>query len=544
MNETPADPTALRPPAGLVQKFATVGAATLSSRLLGFARETLMAAALGAGPIADAFYAAFRFPNLFRRLFAEGAFNAAFVPLFAREIEAGGLDGARKFSEEVFGILFTVLLGLTILMELAMPLLVRTIIAPGFDDPDKFAITVAMSAIMFPYLMCMSLTAMMSGILNSLHRYFAAAIAPVFLNVILIGVLGYGLFQGGEPRQIAYSLAWGVLAAGLLQLLIVVTAVRRAGIVIGFRLPRMTPSVKRLLVLALPAAVTGGITQINLVIGQMIASGKPGAISVLQYADRVYQLPLGVVGIAVGVVLLPELARALKAGHMREAANLQNRSLEFALFLTLPAAGALLVMAPEIVRVLYERGAFSPETTRSVASALAIFGHGQPPIVMIKAFTPGFFAREDTRTPMVFAGISVAVNVTLALTLFPHIAEAGIATAESCAGWVNAMLLLATLIRRGHWEGDPGLIRRIPRIVLATAVMAGALQLAIGYADPFLRPQSPLLVQVPALGMLILGGMIIYFGLVFAIGGADMGMIRRNLNRDRTARAAARGEGK
>ncbi|MGN6551102.1 MAG: murein biosynthesis integral membrane protein MurJ [Pararhizobium sp.] len=525
----------------LVSKFATVGAATLGSRLLGFARETLMAAALGAGPMADAFYAAFRFPNLFRRLFAEGAFNAAFVPLFAKEIEAGGVDGAKRFSEEVFGILFTVLLGLTIVMELAMPLLVATIIAPGFDDAAKIHLTIRLAIVMFPYLMCMSLTAMMSGILNSLHRYFAAAIAPVFLNIVLIGVLGYGIAIGMGPRAIAHAMAFGVLVAGILQLLVVYIGVRQAGIRIGIRRPRMTPSVWRLLALALPAAATGGITQINLVIGQMIASAKPGAISVLQYADRVYQLPLGVVGIAVGVVLLPELARALKAGHMRDAANLQNRSLEFALFLTLPAAGALLVIAPQIVRVLYERGAFSPTTTHSVAAALSIFGLGLPAFVMIKAFTPGFFAREDTRTPMVFAGISVLVNVTLALTLFPRIAEAGIATAEACAGWLNAVMLLTTLIRRGHWQLDAALIRRVPRIAVAVVVMALGLAFALRYAEPYLTPQSPLLVQAPALGTLILGAMVVYFVLVFAIGGADMSMIRRNLDRDRTAKAAARG---
>ena len=273
----------------------------------------------------------------------------------------------------------------------------------------------------------------------------------------------------------------------------------------------------------------------------MIASSKPGAISVLQYADRVYQLPLGVVGIAVGVVLLPELARALKAGHMRDAANLQNRSLEFALFLTLPAAAALWVMAPEIVRVLYERGAFSPAITHSVARALAIFGLGLPAFVMIKAFTPGYFAREDTRTPMVFAGISVVVNVTLALTLFPRIAEAGIATAEAGAGWINAMLLLTTLVRRGHWARDAHLLRRLPRLVLSALVMALALYLAIGYARPYLRPQSSILVQVPALACLIVGAMIVYFAIAFAIGGADLGMIRRNLDRDRAARKTTQG---
>jgi putative peptidoglycan lipid II flippase len=516
----------------LVKKFATVGGATLASRVLGFSREAMMAAVLGAGPVADAFYAAFRFPNLFRRLFAEGAFNAAFVPLFSKEIEANGPDGARRFSEEVFGILFSILLGLTILMELAMPLLVRTIIAPGFSD-DRAALTTALSVIMFPYLMSMSLTAMMSGILNSLHKYFAAAIAPVFLNVILIGVLAYALYNGVDRRAAGHLMAWGVLAAGVVQLTIVTVAVRRNGIAIRLRRPRMTPAVWRLLALALPAAVTGGITQINLVIGQMIASSKPGAISVLQYADRVYQLPLGVVGIAVGVVLLPELARALKSGHMVEAANLQNRSVEFALFLTLPAAGALLVMSEAIVRVLYERGAFSVDTTHSVAAALAVFGLGLPAFVMIKAFTPGFFAREDTRTPMRFAAISVAVNVALALTLFPIIYEAGIATAEATAGWLNAMMLLFTLIRRGHWARDEGLIRRVPRLFVATAIMAVALHFGVEAMAPWLAPQASLLTQASALALLIAGAMIIYFGVAFGIGGADMGMIRRNIARGR-----------
>jgi putative peptidoglycan lipid II flippase len=518
----------------LVRKFATVGAATLASRFLGFGREALMAAALGAGPMADAFYAAFRFPNLFRRLFAEGAFNAAFVPLFAREIEAGGVEGAKRFSEEVFGILFTILLALTILMEFAMPLVVRFLIAPGFvSDPDKFDTTVALSTVMFPYLMCMSLTAMMSGILNSLHRFFAAAIAPVFLNVILIGVLAWSLLAGMNGLAVAQNLSWGVLAAGVLQLSIVMVAVRQAGIAIGFRRPRLTPRVKRLLWLALPAAITGGITQINLVIGQMIASSKEGAIAVLQYADRVYQLPLGVVGIAVGVVLLPELARALKAGHMREAATIQNRSVEFALFLTLPAAAALLVISDDIVRVLYERGAFSVATTDKVAGALAVFGLGLPAFVMIKAFTPGYFAREDTRTPMIFAGIAVAVNVTLALTLFPLIAEAGIAAAESTAGWVNAVLLLTTLVRRGHWGGDRALMKRIPLLVVSAAVMALCLHFASGFLSPWLRPTSPLLTQTGALFVMIAGAMIVYFGLAFATGGADIVMLRRNLARSR-----------
>jgi putative peptidoglycan lipid II flippase len=523
----------------LVKKFATVASGTLMSRVLGFTREMLMAAAVGTGPVADAFYAAFQFPNTFRRLFAEGAFNAAFVPLFAKEIEANGVDGAKRFSEEVFGVLFTALLAITIVMELSMPLLVRYAIAPGFaDDPEKLSVTVALATIMFPYLICMSLGAMMAGMLNSLRRYFAAAVAPVFLNIILIGVLAYAWYEGMDGPAVGYGLAWGVLAAGIVQLAIVWVAVRHAGVSIGFRRPRLTANVKRLLWLALPAAITGGITQINTLIGTAIASGGEGAVSSLSLADRVYQLPLGVVGIAVAIVLLPELARALKAGNLVEASNLQNRSVEFTLFLTLPAAAALLVMSEPIVRVLYERGAFTAEDTLLVARILAIFGLGLPAFVLIKAFTPGYFAREDTRTPMIFAAISVAVNVSTALWLFPSMGAPGIATASAIAGWVNAALLLGVLIRRGHWGSDAGLNKRIPRLILASAVMAGAIWAAVAYLGPQLASASPVYTQAATLAVIVAGAMLVYFAAAFGLGGADIGMIRRSVRRRGDASAA------
>jgi putative peptidoglycan lipid II flippase len=516
----------------LVKKFATVASGTLMSRVLGFTREMLMAAAVGTGPVADAFYAAFQFPNTFRRLFAEGAFNAAFVPLFAKEIEANGVDGAKRFSEEVFGVLFTALLAITIVMELSMPLLVRYAIAPGFaDDPEKLSVTVALATIMFPYLICMSLGAMMAGMLNSLRRYFAAAVAPVFLNIILIGVLAYAWYEGMDGPAVGYGLAWGVLAAGIVQLAIVWVAVRHAGVSIGFRRPRLTANVKRLLWLALPAAITGGITQINTLIGTAIASGGEGAVSSLSLADRVYQLPLGVVGIAVAIVLLPELARALKAGNLVEASNLQNRSVEFTLFLTLPAAAALLVMSEPIVRVLYERGAFTAEDTLLVARILAIFGLGLPAFVLIKAFTPGYFAREDTRTPMIFAAISVAVNVSTALWLFPSMGAPGIATASAIAGWVNAALLFGVLIRRGHWGSDAGLNKRTPRLILASAVMAGAIWAAVAYLGPQLASASPVYTQAATLAVIVVGAMLVYFAAAFGLGGADIGMIRRSVRR-------------
>jgi len=516
----------------LVKKFATVGGATLGSRIFGFARETLMAAALGTGPMADVFYAAFRFPNLFRRLFAEGAFNAAFVPLFSKEIEANGIEGAKRFSEEVFGVLFSALLIITIAMELMMPWLVEWVIAPGFaDDPEKTSITIRMAAVMFPYLMCMSLTAMMSGMLNSLHHFFAAAIAPVFLNVVMIGALFYGLWIGADPLAIAWYLSWSVLAAGILQLAVVYAGVRHAGINIGFRRPKMTPNVKRLLVLAVPAAVMGGITQINQIIGQAIASGKEGAIAALQYADRIYQLPLGVVGVAVGVVLLPELARALKAGHLKDAANTQNRSIEFVLFLTLPAAAGLWILSDAIIRVLYERGAFSAENTAVVASILAIYGIGLPGFVLIKALQPGFFAREDTKTPMRFTMISVVINSGLAITLFPLIAERGIATAEAAAGWINTVMLFSMLLWRGYMTWEWALAKRTAMLLVSTAVMSAALVYALPYAAPWLTPEAHLFRQVTALACLLTLAMVVYFASAFLIGGADMGMIRRNLKR-------------
>ena len=305
---------------GLFSKFATVGGASMASRMLGFVREALLAAALGAGPVADVFYTCFRFPNLFRRLFAEGAFNIAFVPLFAKELEGGGEEAARKFGQEVFSVLASWLLLFTVLSILAMPWLVATVVAPGFvDTPEKFDLSVTMTRIMFPYLLCMSLVAMFSGILNSLRRYFLAAIVPVLLNIILICVLVLGIMLDWPDRQIGLGLAVGVLISGFAQLAFLAWGVWRVGL--GFKLtsPRLTAPVKRLLVLMGPGLLTGGVLQINLLIGTIIATAQDGANALLNYADRLNQLPLGVIGIAVGVVLLPELSRALKAEDREQA---------------------------------------------------------------------------------------------------------------------------------------------------------------------------------------------------------------------------------
>jgi putative peptidoglycan lipid II flippase len=502
----------------LIKKFASVGGSTLISRLFGFGRETLMASQLGTGPMADAFYTAFRLPNLFRRLFAEGAFNAAFVPLYAREIETNGVEGAKRFSEEVFGVLFSILLILTLVMELTMPWIVKYALVKGFEtNSEKLAITVTLSMIMFPYLMCMSLTAMLSGMLNALNHFFAAAIAPVFLNFAMISALFWCIWFKKEPQTIAFFLSYAVLIAGFLQMLVVYIGVRKAGISLVFKRPRMTPNVKKLLILALPAAITGGVTQINQLFSQYIASSKEGAISALQLADRLYQLPLGIVGIAVGVVLLPELSRALRGGKNLEAASLQNRSIEFVLFLTLPAAAALFMISDEIIRLVYEHGRFTPVMTENVASTLAIYGLGLPGFVLIKALNPSFFAREDTKTPMRFTMIAIAVNCSLAFFLFPYFSERGIAFAEISSGWVSVMLLFFTLLKRGHFVADKALVGSILCIVVSTMLMSSALYGVSSKVEGLIMASSPFWDQCIAVFTLIGIGGAVYFLSYFSL---------------------------
>lgn len=519
----------------LFAKFASVGGATSASRILGFVREALIAATLGAGPVADAFYAAFRFPNLFRRLFAEGAFNSAFVPLFAKELEGDGKEAAARFAGEVFSVLTLILAVLTVAAIAFMPFLVGTIIAPAFaDTPDKFALTTDLTRIMFPYLAAMSLVAMLSGILNSLRRYFIAALAPVLLNVVLITVLLYVREAGTADFTVGYLLAGGVVVSGLLQLGLLVHELHRTGFSFRPRRPTFSPKVKRLLALALPAALTGGTVQINLVIGQIIASRQDGAIALLSYADRVYQLPLGVIGIAIGVVLLPELARALRAGDTRETASLQNKSLEFGLGLTVPAAIALMIIPTEIVTVLYERGAFTAETSRGVAAALGAFAIGLPAFVLIKVFQPAYFAREDMRTPLWFSIAALVINAAGSLALFPALGHVGIALATSLSGWANALMLGAFLWWRGDYRPAPATLVRLAKILACTAALAVML---LAYRQMFAGTfeEAGLLVRLAITGMLVALSIVLYFGLAVLTGAIERAALMRLVRRRRPA---------
>ena len=517
----------------LLRAFATVGGMTMISRVLGFVRDILIAAVLGTGPVADAFFVAFKFPNLFRRLFAEGAFNSAFVPLFAKRLEGEGEASARRFAEDALSMLLTALIVFTALAQIAMPVLMYAI-APGFaDTPDKFDMAVVFTRIAFPYLLFMSLVALLSGLLNALGRFAAAAFAPVLLNLILIATLTVAAPYFANP---GLALVWGVALAGAAQFLMLMVASHRAGFDLRLRRPRLTPAVRRLIALGIPGVIAGGITQINLLIGTVIASLQDGAVSWLYYADRIYQLPLGVIGIAIGIVLLPDLSRRLRAGDEGGAMWSQNRAFEFAMLLTLPAAAALVAIPGAIVATLFERGAFDAADTLATTQALAAFALGLPAFVLIKVFSPGFFAREDTRTPMVYAATGIAVNIAGSLILFFQIGFVGIALATSAAAWVNAGLLWARLRRLGSFRADARLARRLPLILLAAAAMGVGLWAAAGHAD---RAAASLMpggwtqeaIGVAALAVLVLGGMAFYAGLCQLTGAARLSDLRQVLRR-------------
>ncbi len=495
----------------LFKSFATVGGATMLSRLCGFGRDVMLAAFVGTGPVADAFVVAFRLPNLFRRLFAEGAFNSAFVPLFARSVEEEGQQGARKFAGEIAAALFWMLVVILALAEVFMPYLVH-VLAPGYySDPAKFDLTVLMSRIAFPYLLFMSMLAFVSGILNTFQKFLAAAMAPVMLNVVMMGVLAGIGFYGMEPNQTTgVLLVTGVAVAGVVQLAVVAFAMKRLGFRIPIARPRWTPGVKRLLVLGVPGVIAGGITQINITVGTIIASLESGANSYLYYADRIYQLPLGVVGIAIGVVLLPSLTRQLRSGQEELVYHTQNRSMEFALALTLPAAVALVIIPDTVISVLFQRGQFTDAAVAQTATALMAFAVGLPAFVLNKVLSPGFFAREDTKTPMYFAAVSMVVNVALSILLFPAFKHVGIAIGTTAAGWVNTSLLAFVLWRRGHFVVDAALLKRIPLLGLASVLMGavvygGTLVLApLSASNLFVIRASELVILV-AIGLISFG---------------------------------------
>ncbi len=516
----------------LLKSAAKVGGFTLISRLLGFVRDQLIAFTLGTGLVAEAFFVAQRLPNLFRALFAEGAFNNAFVPQFAKKVEGEGQAHAFAFGRDMLSVLFTWMILFCAAAMIFMPWLMP-LLAPGFTgSTEKISLATELTRICFPYLGMMSLTALFGGILNSLNRFSAPAAAPILLNIVVISFTLLAWWLGlGNTADTGRFLAWAVTISGVAQLVLLLVAARRAGAHVVPGKPIVTADVKRVLILSVPGLISGGITQINLLIATMLATGFSGGVAFLYYADRLFQLPLGLIGVAIGVVLLPTLSRKLRSGDMQGALDSQNRALEFSLFLTLPAAAALILIGRPILHTVFEHGAFTRNDTFAVAPVLAAFAFGLPAFTLTKIFQPGFFAREDTKTPMYFAIAAVVVNIAASFLLSRSFSYVGIAMATTVAAWFNAVLLMVTAIRRGHYAWDARFKSRLPRMMLALLVMAATLyglnhMLQDHYAD-----NAGFAKAVLGLVVLMLAGAGSYFASAHVTGAFRLSDLKASMRR-------------
>ena len=512
-------------PIRLMRGFLTVGSWTLVSRVVGFARDVMMAAYLGAGPVAEAFLIAFSLPNMFRRFFAEGAFNMAFVPIFSKKLESG--EDARAFAQDAFAGLSAVLVAFTVVGTLAMPGLVW-LMASGFAGDARFDMAVLFGRIAFSYILFISLVALLSGVLNAFGRFTEASFVPVLMNVMFIAAMWIAARSGWD---MGLTLAWTVPVTGIAQLAFTWFSARRLGYSLRPGWPRMTPDLKRLLIIAGPAVLAGGVVQINLLVGRQVASFTEGAVAWLSYADRLYQLPLGVVGIAIGTVLLPALSRQLRAGDEVAGRASFSRGAEFALFLTVPAAVALVVIAEPLISVLYGRGAWTLADTDATALALAAYGLGLPAFVLQKVLQPLYYAREDTRRPFHYAVVSMIVNAAFAVGMMPVMGFMAAALATSVSGWVMvAQLWLGARPMGDAARPDARFWNRLWRILAASAAMGVALWLLNGYLAEMLAERHA---RFLALAALCGGGIAVYFGVGAMIGAFRLGDLRSMLRRQR-----------
>jgi putative peptidoglycan lipid II flippase len=510
-------------PIRLVRGFLTVGSWTLLSRIAGFVRDVMMAAYLGTGPAAEAFLVAFSLPNMFRRFFAEGAFNMAFVPIFAKKLEGG--EDARGFARDAFNGLASVLVLFSILGTLAMPWLVWAM-AAGFAGDERFGLAVLYGRIGFCYILFISLVALLSGVLNAFSKFTEASMVPVLMNLMFIAAM---LIADSLGWDMGLTLAWTVPVTGIAQLAFTWEAARRTGWAPRLAWPRLTPDLRRLARIAGPAMLAGGVVQINLLVGRQVASFFEGAVAWLSYADRLYQLPLGVVGIAIGTVLLPDLSRRLRAEDAEGGRHAFNRAAEIGLALTIPAAVALVVIAYPLISVLFERGAFDREDTVATAWTLAAYGLGLPAFVLHKVLQPLFYAREDTTRPFNYAVWAMVVNAAVAVGLAPVMGFLAAALATSVAGWT----MVWQLWRGSRDMGDASRIddrlrARLPRIVAAALLMGVMLGVAAwALSGPLHAPGLRYL----ALAGLVTLGIVTYFGAAFALGAVTRSDLKGALRR-------------
>src|SRR5215212_1941534 len=498
----------------MLGRIFTVGGYTLLSRLTGFARDIMLAAILGAGPIADAFFVALRLPNHFRAIFAEGAFNAAFVPAYAHlhgEREAS----AKLFANRIFTLLFTAQVVLLAVAWLFMPQVIA-ILAPGFSqDPARGELAIALTRITFPYLLLVTLVTLYGGMLNVMHRFASAAAAPIFLNLSMMATLALAAFFPG----VGYAAAWGVLIAGFLEYFLLAQDAARSGILPKFAIPKLDDDVRAFFRALGPATVGSMGTQVALFADTIIATFLPaGALAALYYADRLNQLPIGVIGIAIGTVLLPEMSRRLTSGDYDGAKASQRRAFDFTLLFSVPFVAAFLTVPEIITRAMFARGAFSKADAAVAGGTLAAYAIGLIPFVLIRSAVATFYARKDTATPVKAALTGVAVNVALKIALVGSLAQVGLALATAAGAWVNLLLVIAFAVRAGYLDLDRALVRSVLKFLVSGAVLAGALWLAVRFGGMHLSGLSALRDEI-MLVLLMLVGAIVYAGSILLLFG-------------------------
>jgi len=538
VTEAAASPKAVKPNAvqsgGLVRSSMIYSGFTLISRFAGLFRDLAVSYAMGASATfaADAFNTASAFPNLFRRIFAEGAFAAAFVPAYSRSLETDGEAIADELAADAMAVLAAATLALTVVAELAMPWLMY-LIAPGFAaNPEKFKLAILLTQITMPYLPCMAIYAHLSGVLNARNRFILSAIAPILLNLWTLAAV----LPTHTPVQAAQWGAVGVIFAGISQAALLWWGCKKSGAHVGFRWPRLTPAIKKLIMLAVPGAIAASATQINIFVSGILVSQVNGARTWLVVCDRLYQLPQGLVGVAIGVALLPQLSRAASADDHKATQAAMDQAIVFALALSMPAAAALASIPFFLIDALYTRGEFTTADAHQTASALMHYGWGVPAFVLAQIFTRAFFARQDTKTPMRFGLITVGINIALGVTLFHLFGVAGIAAATATAWWVNVVMMAVTLHRRGHYSPTPRAISKVVRIVGASVAMGALLGLASHYrpqVEQVLAPISFHHAKELAIVLVCLAGGGAYPFLLFAFGGLTMTEIRSAFRRGR-----------
>ena len=524
----------------LVKNVGTIGGLTAVSRVFGFARDMLVARVLGAGLAADAWQLAFTLPNTFRRLFAEGAFSVAFVPMYTRRLGESGDDeiSADAFANDVLAVFIWVLLGFSAIAMLLMPGIVWLLAREYQDIPGKFELSVSLSRITFPYLMLVSLVAMLSGVLNARSRFAPGAFVPVLLNIVLIaGILaGYYLRENadGSDVTVAYAQAIALTFAGIAQLAYMWWATAKAGVKLKITLPKITPEVKRLGMLILPATFGAGIYQISQLVDTFFATSLPqGSLTLLKLADRLNQMPLGIFGIALGTAILPMLARHIQSDNTREAQRLQTNAVEIACLLTLPAAVALAICSEAFTTGIFQGGQMTAADTAIMGNIVIALVCGLPAYVLIKVFQPAFFSREDTRTPVWIAATALVINIAINFYVVPRYGIVGLAGATAFTASLNVALLYTILQLRGWFRFTAKLGGRIVRQIVASLVMGAVLYFLVPILDPYAR--GNVFERVASLGALILVGAVTFFTTAYLVGALDKDLLAQ-LRRKRPAK--------